>query len=246
MCRLPPAQDALRWTTSTVHLQLVWTELAQFTLCQQKQTHSRTWLDMNLTSLNKAQNITSSHQIISTPNTWISELSALFPNFEMLDAKIASAQNKIIQNSHLKKEVFLEEQKAQQEDWFLRSWQIAFMIYDYSRVTGAHDPVLDYVDLLSVTLRNWWYSGIRYKVGWRFVFCQIFHPMTSWEVCTDWEHVSPNNSRLYYNCTTWRLIRRYDGEEEKRLQTPNAKLWRQARDDRNRSSGQESKRLKWR
>ena len=28
-----------------------------------------------------------------------------FPNFEMLDAKIASALNKIIQNSHFKKKV---------------------------------------------------------------------------------------------------------------------------------------------
>ena len=36
-----------------------------------------------------------------------------FPTFEMLDAKIASALNKIIQNSHFKKKVSLEEQKAQ-------------------------------------------------------------------------------------------------------------------------------------
>ena len=35
-----------------------------------------------------------------------------FPNFEMLDAKIASALNKIIQNSQFKKKVSLEEQKA--------------------------------------------------------------------------------------------------------------------------------------
>ena len=35
-----------------------------------------------------------------------------FPNFEMLDAKIASVLNKIIQNSHFKKKVSLEEQKA--------------------------------------------------------------------------------------------------------------------------------------
>ena len=34
------------------------------------------------------------------------------PNFEMLDARIASALNKIIQNSHFKKKVSLEEQKA--------------------------------------------------------------------------------------------------------------------------------------
>ena len=38
------------------------------------------------------------------------------PNFEVLDARIASALNKIIQNSHFKKKVSLEEQKAQKED----------------------------------------------------------------------------------------------------------------------------------
>ena len=36
-----------------------------------------------------------------------------FPNFEMLDAKIASALDKIIQNSQFKMKVSLEEQKAQ-------------------------------------------------------------------------------------------------------------------------------------
>ena len=41
-----------------------------------------------------------------------------FPNSEMLDAKIASALNRIIQNSHLKKKVSLEEQEAQKEDRF--------------------------------------------------------------------------------------------------------------------------------
>ena len=34
-----------------------------------------------------------------------------FPNFEMLDAKIDSALNKIMQNSQFKKKVSLEEQK---------------------------------------------------------------------------------------------------------------------------------------
>ena len=77
-----------------------------------------------------------------------------FPNFEMLDAKIASALNKIIQNSQFKKKVSLEEQKAQKEDRFLRGRQIAFMSYDYFRVTGAHDTALDYVDLLYVTLSD--------------------------------------------------------------------------------------------
>ena len=62
-----------------------------------------------------------------------------FLSFQMLDARIASVLNKIIQNSYFKKKVSLEEQKAQKEDRFLRGRQIAFMIYHYFRVTGAHD-----------------------------------------------------------------------------------------------------------
>ena len=76
-----------------------------------------------------------------------------FPNFEMLDTQMASALNKIIQNSQFNK-VSLEEQEAQKEDQFLRRRQIAFMIYDYFRVTGAHDTILDHVDLSSVNLRD--------------------------------------------------------------------------------------------
>ena len=49
-----------------------------------------------------------------------------FPNFEILDAKIVL--NKIIQNSHFKKRVSLEEQKTQKEDRFPRGRHIAFMI----------------------------------------------------------------------------------------------------------------------
>ena len=51
-----------------------------------------------------------------------------FPN--MLDATIASALNKIIQNAHFKKKVSLEELKAQKEDRFLRGRRIAYLIYD--------------------------------------------------------------------------------------------------------------------
>ena len=72
----------------------------------------------------------------------------------MLDARIASTLNRIIQNSQFKKKVSLEEQKSKKEDPFLRGRQIAFMIYDYFRVTGAHDTVLYYADSFSVTLRD--------------------------------------------------------------------------------------------
>ena len=42
------------------------------------------------------------------------------PNFEVLDARIASALNKIIHNSHFKRRISPEEQKAQMQDRFLR------------------------------------------------------------------------------------------------------------------------------
>ena len=82
-------------------------------------------------------------------------LGRIFPIVKMLDAKIASALNKIIQNSQFKKRVSLEDQKAQRkEDRFLRGRQTAFMTYDNFRVTGAHDTELGYADLFSVTLHD--------------------------------------------------------------------------------------------
>ena len=63
----------------------------------------------------------------------------IYPNFETLDARNATSLMKIIQNSAFKKEVQLEEQKAQKEDRFLRDRQIACMIYDYFRVTDTYE-----------------------------------------------------------------------------------------------------------
>ena len=76
------------------------------------------------------------------------------PDLELLDARIASALNKIIQNARFKKKVSLEEMKAHKEDRFFRGRQIAYLIYEYFRVTGANDSVENYADLFTVALRN--------------------------------------------------------------------------------------------
>ena len=76
------------------------------------------------------------------------------PNFEVLDARIASALNKIIHNSQLKRRISLEEQKAQKQDSFRRGRQIAYLIYDHFRVTGSHDSVENYTDLFTIVFRN--------------------------------------------------------------------------------------------
>ena len=59
------------------------------------------------------------------------------------------------------------------------------MIYDYFRVTGAHDTELDYADLLSVTLRD---DNVQeFDTGWDEVLLSLskFHPMMFWKVCTN-------------------------------------------------------------
>ena len=91
------------------------------------------------------------------------------PNFEVLDAKIASALNRIIHNTRFKRKVSLEEMKAQKEDRFLRGRQIAYLIYEYFRVTGANDSVENYADLFTVALRNDDIQEFVSKVGWNFI-----------------------------------------------------------------------------
>ena len=92
------------------------------------------------------------------------------PTFEVLDARIASALNKIIHNSHFKRGIRLEEQKAQQEDRFLRGRQIAYLIYDYFRVTGANNSVENYDDLFTIGLRNDDIQKFDFKVGRNFYY----------------------------------------------------------------------------
>ena len=76
------------------------------------------------------------------------------PDFEVLDARIASALNRIIHNSHFKRRVSLEEQKAHKQDRFLRGRQIAYLIYEYFRVTGANASVENFADRFTIGLRN--------------------------------------------------------------------------------------------
>ena len=76
------------------------------------------------------------------------------PKFEVLDARIASALNRNIHNFHFKRRISLEEQKAQKQDRFLRGRQIAYLIFEYFRVTGANDSVENYADLFTIGLRN--------------------------------------------------------------------------------------------
>ena len=68
--------------------------------------------------------------------------------------KVDSALNRIIQNTRFKKRVSLEEMKAHKEDRFLRGRQIAYLIYEYFRITQANNSIENHADLFTVVLRN--------------------------------------------------------------------------------------------
>ena len=68
------------------------------------------------------------------------------PDFEVLDAKIASALNKIIQNSHFKRRVSLEDKKHKKRTASSEEYRSGFLIYDHFRVTGANDSVENYAN----------------------------------------------------------------------------------------------------
>ena len=64
-----------------------------------------------------------------------------FTDYEMPDAKVASALEKILTSVHFRRRVSVEEQRAHKDYRFLRGRQFAFMIYEYFRATRAYAVV---------------------------------------------------------------------------------------------------------
>ena len=65
-----------------------------------------------------------------------------FLGFDGFDAMIASALKKLLNTqSNFWKRIPVDEQRAQTSDRFLRGRQIAYMIYEYFRATGAYEAI---------------------------------------------------------------------------------------------------------
>ena len=78
-----------------------------------------------------------------------------FPDYNMLDAIIASALKKLLNTHvHFRKRVSVEEGRAQKYNRFLRGRQIAFMIHEHFRATRAYEAVQGRSDLFNVLLQN--------------------------------------------------------------------------------------------
>ena len=88
-----------------------------------------------------------------------------FPDFEMLDARIASPLRKIIFNTSFIYRVSVEERRAQEQNRFLTGRQIAYMINDhfssYRSLRCSSRPIRPIQNLPT----EWRRSRFRYKTG---------------------------------------------------------------------------------
>ena len=121
---------------------------------------------------------------------------ASIPKFEMLDAKIA-----FLKKLHPERQ--LHEMKtiwpSKRPNWttrFLRARLIAFMIYEYFRVTGVHEAVLDYSDLFRIQCFTWRMFVKSIRDGTKSCYQSKQYPQTIfWKVCTRCAYVSLLNSK---------------------------------------------------
>ena len=131
------------------------------------------------------------------------------PDFEILDARIVSALNRIIQNTRFKRKVSLEEMKKLEKKAASSEEDIS-LIWSTS-ISGSLEPMivsrimLIYLQLFfeMMIFRNSIRNGTEFYYPWR-----KSHLMTSSKDCTNWEYESLRNSRPYWTCTTWTFITR--------------------------------------
>ena len=145
-------------------------------------------------------------------------------NIEMLDARIASTLNKVIQNSYVKKKVSLEEQKAQKEDSVStrKTHRLTWSTTTFAVNWCAHDTVSGLCwFILCYSSRRQWCPGIRYKMETKFYYlCQRFPTDDiSGKLCTNWEHVSPRKSKPYWNCTDMEIHQKISMSDCQKLKT---------------------------
>ena len=88
-----------------------------------------------------------------------------FPDYDMLDAMIASALKKRLTHVHFRKKGSVEEQRAQNSDRILRGRQIAYMIYEHFSGTRRLWSGIRSIKSIQKTLTGWWRSRFRQKMG---------------------------------------------------------------------------------
>ena len=108
-----------------------------------------------------------------------------FSDFEMLDAKMASALKRIISNQSFRRRANVEEERAQKHYRFPPGRQMAYMIYDRFRAISARDAALDLSDLKQYIPYKEMTLRISIQDGTKLYQLQVKHlKKMSWRVCT--------------------------------------------------------------
>ena len=69
-----------------------------------------------------------------------------FPDSEELDLMMAATLKRCYdKQTHFRKKISVEEQRAQKVDQFFRERQIAYLIYEYFRPTGSYDGTQKFI-----------------------------------------------------------------------------------------------------
>ena len=111
--------------------------------CSQFPTEALLWIE-EVEMVESVDDLKSSRSTKGTPG----------PDFELLDARIASTLNRIIQSTRFKKKVSLEKMRAQKRRPLPPRKTDRLLDLRNFRVTGANDSVENYADLFKVFLRN--------------------------------------------------------------------------------------------
>ena len=93
---------------------------------------------------------------------WIKEVEVAksqdgkhFPDYKELDLMMAEALKRCYdKQTHVRKKISVEEQRAQKDNRFLRGRQIAYLVYEYFRPTIAFDEIQGLSGLFSIKMEN--------------------------------------------------------------------------------------------
>ena len=128
-----------------------------------------------------------------------------FTDYDLLDAKIASALKKLITNMHFRRRVCTEEPPAQNETRFLRGRQMAFMKNEHLRATIAYDAAQGLSYLFNVRLQN--KTRISKQDGTKLYYQRVkYLQKWSWKVCTSQNYKILFNIRRHWLCMNKKLF----------------------------------------
>ena len=158
--------------------------------------------------------------------SWRSENGKDFPNFEMLDAKLWTRSSRILSSKRRsasrrkpkKRTGFCEEDKS--PSWSTTTFEWLVLMTQYW-IMLIHSLLLF---MMMTKFRNSMREGTKFYYRW-----QKFHPMKSWNVCTNWGYNKPDQFKTVlelYDIDLMRGLLQHWTKSTKILTSKEESVWR--------------------